>query len=737
MRRYFVFFLLSGFAGLVYETVWLRLAMAEFGVTAISLSIVLSVFMVGLALGSWLVARFGSRLAPLDARRAALLYAAAELAIAAAGFFVPEAFHALGAAMARGLRGSGPWAWHGVELVAVGIALLPACTAMGATLPLGVFALEREGTPARRFSRLYVANVLGAVLGTLSSAFVFIELWGFRGTLRLAAAANLLVAALCAGLARKGASDRVPEALEPAGQPDPEPLLLVALFFSGFCSMGLEVVWTRLYPPFVGTFVYSFASILAVYLASTFAGAAIYRALRPSGSPLRPAFWALVAVAASAPLLATDWAHFAQLRSFDESGEHRFALGSLLRVVLGVAPVSLALGFLTPHLVDRWSGGEARRTALAYAVNTLGCIIGPLLAGFALLPLMSERTALVLLCLPWLALGIGRLPQPALRRILPVAAASAVLASAALFTSGLEGALGARQVLRDHTATSFASGQGRDKHLLVNSVGMTILTPITKAMAHLPLAALGRAPANALVICFGMGTTFRSARSWGIPTTAVELVPGVPRLFGYFHADAAQVLAADGARIVIDDGRRYLDATAETFDVVILDPPPPVQAASSSLLYAREFYQKARAHMAPDGILAQWVPGADLTTLQAMTSALSEEFAHVRAFPGFEFGAHLIASSRPIVFPPASVLAARLPPAAQADFVEWGPGRTAEEQFQLLLRRELSISELTALFTRVPALSDDRPINEYDLLRTRFDAGPKARPRNRSSTASR
>ena len=68
--------------------------------------------------------------------------------------------------------------------------------------------------------------------------------------------------------------------------------------------------------------------------------------------------------------------------------------------------------------------------------------------------------------------------------------------------------------MRDSTATVIATGAGMDKQILVNGYGMTSLTPITKMMAHLPLAFLDRPPQNALDICFGMGTTFRSLLSW-------------------------------------------------------------------------------------------------------------------------------------------------------------------------------------------------------------------------------
>src|SRR5262249_31760052 len=126
---------------------------------------------------------------------------------------------------------------------------------------------------------------------------------------------------------------------------------------------------------------------------------------------------------------------------------------------------------------------------------------------------------------------------------------------------------GPQEIRRDHVATVIAAGSGMDKHLLVNGVGITILTPITKVMAHLPLALNGHAE-RGLVMCFGMGTTARSMLSWGIETTAVDLVPSVPELFGFFFSDASSVLANPRARVVIDDGRRFLLRTNRSYDVI-------------------------------------------------------------------------------------------------------------------------------------------------------------------------
>src|ERR1700749_4853404 len=122
-----------------------------------------------------------------------------------------------------------------------------------------------------------------------------------------------------------------------------------------------------------------------------------------------------------------------------------------------------------------------------------------------------------------------------------------------------------RETMRDITPTGDATGEGMQRHLITNGIGMTYLTPITKMMAHATFASLETSPRNALIICFGMGTTYRSAMSWGIQVTVVELVPSVPRLFSYFHSDGEKLLASPNSHIVIDDGRRYLDRSHDKY----------------------------------------------------------------------------------------------------------------------------------------------------------------------------
>lgn len=709
----------------MYEVAWLRLAMASFGVTTPIVAMVLSIFMGGLALGSWGMGRLTPRLAGRPAAAPLRLYALAELVIGLSGLVVPPALHAGHALLARP---GGGIAWgttthHLASGAWIALVLLPFTAAMGATFPLAMASLRTGGDEGskRSFSYLYLANVLGATAGTVTSALVLFELLGFRRTLWFAASMNVLLAAAAFALSssatgpssktRGGARERQAYDAEPAPS---GPLGL--LFVTGLTSMALEVVWVRQLTPFLGTVVYAFAMILAVYLLATSLGSALYRrwtGAAPGSIWLAAGCAALLSLAGGDPRLGSagiGWASFA-------------------RVLLAVAPFSAAVGFLTPLLVDRWSSGSPQRAGSAYAVNVVGCILGPLLGSFVLLPWIGERWSSLVLSAPLFA--IGALLSRRERSPVPILAGSLVLAVALVaFTRDFESIYPVRSVRRDSTATVIAAGEGMGKQLLVNGCGMTTLSTITKSIAHIPMAFLPDRPRNVLVICFGMGTSFRSAVSWGVPTTSVELIPSVPALFPYFHADAAEVEAQPGARIVVDDGRRFLERTTETYDIIVIDPPPPVEAAGSSLLYSREFYAAARPRLRPGGILQQWLPGGNVRSAASVARSLKDSFRYVRVFPSVEhWGMHFLASDLPIPVVTADALTAKLPPKATADLLEWVPGRTARGFFTTILRQEVSIDSVIAADPDAPALTDDRPVNEYYLLRRTFDPRGNAPPR--------
>jgi spermidine synthase len=718
MIWYFIFFFISGFCSVLYELVWLRLSMAQFGVTTAMVSIVLSVFMAGLGLGSWASGRWIRRRGERLGFSALRLYAVIELLIGVSGILVPYELR-LGHGVLERLGSTSSAEYYVVSGLWVALTLIPWCALMGATIPVGMLAIKQTFAKesSRSFSYLYTANVAGAIVGTILPLFL-IELLGFHGTLRIGAACNVAIAVLALVVSQKGARNKVEESRAPVGVFAEAAAgggsLLALLFTTGLTSMGMEVVWVREFTPYVGTVVYAFASILAIYLTATFIGSRVYRKWSKQSNQENPVLWTLLALSALFPLVAAS---------------PSFALDGLLRLALGIGLFTGLLGFLTPMLVDRWAGGNPAKAGKAYAVNVLGCILGPLLAGFVLLPWISERWALLLLSLPWLIVGVRGI------RSTGQSTAAPGFASRALSYLLLPLALGIflaskdyekqygkdSEVLRDSTATVIATGSGMHKLLLVNGYGMTALTPITKMMAHLPLAFLDRPPQDALAICFGMGTTFRSLHSWGIPVTVVELVPSVPRLFPYFHSDAAEILRSPLSHVVIDDGRRYLERTPQQYDVITIDPPPPVEAAGSSLLYSEDFYAVLRQRLRPGGILQQWLPVGDSEDITAVTLALHHSFPYIRVLAfGRNWGFHFLASDRPLPDRTAKELTERLPAAAATDLVEWdAEPKSAEDRFAHLLHNEVPLDELIQADPGTPALSDDRPITEYYDLRRR------------------
>jgi spermidine synthase len=711
---YFIFFFLSGFCSVLYELVWLRLSMAEFGVTTAMVSIVLSVFMGGLGLGSWASGEWIRRRRDRLSFPALRLYAGIEFLIGVSAILVPYELEA-GRNILEKLGSTSSVEYYLVSGIWVAIALIPWCTLMGATIPVAMLAIESmlPQESSRSFSYLYMANVIGALFGTTIPLF-FIEISGFHGTLQVGAACNCVIALLAVDVSmraakRKLSAEIVQSATEPATTGSADNTLLAVLFFTGLTSMGMEVVWVRQFTPFVGTVVYAFASILAIYLAATFLGSRVYRHWSARYSKENDLLWIMLALFALLPLVAAN---------------PKLELSRLLRLSFGIAPFAGMLGFVTPMLVDRWSGGNAAKAGKAYAINVLGCIIGPLLAGFLLLPFISERWSLLLLSLPWLVLAVRAVISPTRSQGWTpsiVSYASLALVAGILLSSKSYEQLYSKnsEVLRDSTATVIATGTGMQKQLLINGYTMTSLTPITKMMAHLPLASLDHPPQDALVVCFGMGTTFRSLRSWGIPVTVVELVPSVPRLFGFFHKDAAEVLDSPLSHVVVDDGRRYLERTDKQYDVITIDPPPPVEAAGSSLLYSEDFYAIVRQRLRPGGLFQQWLPYGDAQDFTAVARALRDTFPYVRVFAYHRsWGFHFLASEQPLHEWTAKDLVQHMPPAAITDMMEWGPGTDPEAVFAHLMQNELQIDQLITMSPQTPALSDDRPVNEYYLFRS-------------------
>ena len=502
-RVLFFLFFLSGLSSLVYQVVWTRMAFASFGIITPVLSVVLSVFMLGLAVGSWAGGRWIPALTTKTGLSAAFFYGGLELVIGLGAFAVPKLF----AGGERLLLASGEtdsFGYLALSALVLAGSILPWCVCMGATFPfMMAYIRERDGGNTESFSFLYLANVLGAMSGTFLAAIVWIELYGFHHTLWLAAAGNFTIAFIsaCLGWEQQQSAKPAGEAHAPAATANPiaasessgavrDGMTKWILFSTGFVAMAMEVVWTRAFTPVLKTQVYSFAIIVFAYLGATFLGSWMYRRdLRAKRQKSKEVLIPALAILAFLPVLLNN-----PKIMVTNYWEMAVPLFSALLLLASIAPFCALLGYLTPCLIDEYSGGNPTRAGRAYAVNVLGCILGPLLACYLLLPRFSERYSLILLNLPFfvfcfqLRRGFSRRLNWALPSILGLALAWSVF-GAEDFEGMLQKTVPTGTVVRrDYTATVISFGKGIDRHLLVNGIGMTVLTPITKFMVHLPLA---------------------------------------------------------------------------------------------------------------------------------------------------------------------------------------------------------------------------------------------------------
>ena len=327
---------------MVYQIVWLRLAYASFGINTQVLSVVLSVFMAGLGLGSWV----GGLLARRFPRFSIYGYAFAEGLIGLGAFLVPVLFLA-GERQLLILGGTGSFSYLFLSALVILFVLFPWCFCMGATFPLALGFLQKDRSLLpESFSFLYVANVLGAMSGVLVSSALLIEWLGFRGTLSVAACLNFAISLFVLTVARAekpAHASKTPtfKTKNKAANKKENALLLLAL--TGFISMALEVVWTRAFTIILRTQVYSFAALLFTYLLATVIGSALYRRDLRRGTPLSERqLLGYASLLVLAPVVLND------------PRIHHSALGVLLSLI----PFCVTLGYLTPQLVDSYSQGQ-------------------------------------------------------------------------------------------------------------------------------------------------------------------------------------------------------------------------------------------------------------------------------------------------------------------------------------------------------------------------------------------
>jgi spermidine synthase len=756
-------FFLSGCSGLIYQTVWVRMLTRYLGATTYATATVLTVFMAGLALGSYLGGRYADR-----TRRPLIGYLLLEIAIAASGLLASfvliqglstyylEFYDVLGA------RSVGLLA---TQVVFAGACLLPASMLMGATLPVLVALVGRLGEELQAgLAQLYAVNTLGAAAGTLAAGLVLIGELGERASLGLAASLNLAAGLLVLGLRKPqpGLGDKRPEVSSRASETAPfnsDPLVysplvrrlaLVVFMVSGFSALAYEVLWTRLLVLVLHTSIYAFSTMLGTFLAGIALGSRVIRSSRWRQAPAAAfgllemclGFWALAGLVLL-PLgndlwMAADaWSQFTSVQ---------MAVGILVCVVI-VFPMGLMFGMQFPLAVRsclKEADAPGRTAGTAYAANTLGTILGAVSAGFILIPVLGTARSMVLVAALNLVFGLLLLPAaPRVernRRLLPAVGLTAVFAIGAFWVGdpyqaimlartkkrGPEWAI-FRSYERAAATTMVAGVPGPPpsrgsrpptRALLVNGISMSILCTEAKIMAHLPYL-LADNPQSMLVICFGMGTTYRSAcQHPGLRVDAIDIVPEVYDCFGDVHADAERWLNRPNAYRHVGDGRNHLLVHPDGYDVITIDPAPPLYSAGTVNLYTREFLELCKERLTPGGVCCLWVPPGPESEIQFVLSSFLDVFPDMTLWGGLEFpGFYLVGSRQPL-----ALTASRLAQLAEQlgrieDMGEWrrNVDYTRPENLKALYLTDAA--GVARLVNGVRPMTDDHPYTEFPLWR--------------------
>lgn len=698
-------FIFSGIASISYQLLWLRSALSYFGVITPVISVLLSVFMFGLMVGTYAA---GKAIKRLTLKQVLLVYALVELCIAASAVTVPFAFDA-GYTALLGYGSVDSSSYLLLTSLITFAALLVPCILIGATMPLMMKALEKTSADQKNFGLLYLANLIGALLGCILP-LVLIEAYGFQGALYLTTLLNLAACAVAVAFAN--ALKHMPATQQDRLTPETTAQGPIAkkyklfLFVSGFAAMGGELLWVKAFMPVVTSSVYAFAVILVIYLLGNIYGNRAYLSKKPDENPFKKLMFLPFSALLVVPLSSWWFMHHASAFS-----------------LLGIVPISYLFGYFTPQMIDLAARRNPEVAARAYIYNFAGCVLGPLCIGYLIFPMIGLKLSLIaiaaLLMIAVLPL-LAALPKP--KKVM-LGANFACCVAASFFVKNYEDVAQRDGMLhRDNIGYIAAFGKGMEKHLTVNGIGMTSLTTITKNMVHLPAAYhTASPPKDILLICMGMGTALRSAASWPFDSiTMVELSRGVTQSFPYFYADAERIVSDQRIQIVVDDGRRFLLRNKQKYDIITLDPPPPIDASGSGLLYSSDFIGVIADRLNEGGILAHWTPEPQHIFLTSkILQAIQKHFAYIRLYQGVEgWGLQILASNSPIPDMTAEEYIAKLPPSARQDLLEFEGSKPVEALVANSLHEvSMDTFKLSPADAARPPISDNWLYNEFYLLR--------------------
>ncbi len=744
-----VLFFASGFAGLVYEVLWMKELGLLFGNTSQAAATTLAAFFLGLVAG----ARFWGRRAgglskPLAAY--ALLEAGVSLS-ALAYFLLLDLYHAVYAPLFQAL-GDQPALFLAVKFLLAMVVLFPPSFFMGGTLPMMSQHLVRSPeTLGRMASVLYAVNTLGAAFGAFAAGFVLPRELGFARSYVVAMAVTAAVAVLAWALSSTTAAtesappERAVDAEEIVSDLSREGIRALA-FFSGFAALSLEVLWTRMFAQVFQNSVYTFSTILVTFLLALALGAALASWLIRRGR--EPIFLLFAILTASALLVATTPFVFNWMTNGLEyfgggSSFGGYIIGSFWCAASVMLVPGILLGTLFPYLLrlaEPFSRDAGRTVGDLAAINTVGAVVGSLVAGFVLLDLFGLWASIRLVAAAYFcaALLVAHKVEIERKLVRTVPLGGLLLLVSFLDPSRLpivkvdplekgesilevwEGSAGIISVIRQ--PASIAIKMDNDY-----SLGGSGASVYEEGQTHLPLL-LHPQPDSIFFLGMGTGITAGAALVHPVERVVVSELGAdvVEAARTYFEPYVHGLFEDPRARVVAEDGRNYLLGTSERFDVIVADLFMPWKAGVGSL-YSLEHYEVARDRLKDGGLYVQWLPLYQMSReeLGVVARTMCEVFPLVTLWrgtiaPGWETVA--LVGHRDAAPLDRDAIERRLAEsgniALEAQRVDSGDGTDADvARFafrDVLLQYSGNLSAAEKLFRAYPVNTDDRPFIEYN-----------------------
>jgi spermidine synthase len=647
----------SGAAALIYETVWFQLLQLVIGSSTISAGVLLGTFMGGMCLGSlWLPRAVPARHHPLR------VYAVIELGIGACGLMLLLAMPLVGR-LYLAAAGGGPGDFLARGAVAA-VCLLPPTVLMGATLPAVSRWIEATPEGVSWLGWFYAGNIAGAVCGCLAAGFYLLRYFDMATATVVAAGVNVLVAGLAWRLATPSSVERPPVDAAPAvlDQPGDRPdrtTVCIAIALSGFAALAGEVIWTRLLALLFGATVYTFSIVLAAFLIGLGAGSAsgsmMARHLRPRLALAGCQLLAGAAVAWTARKLTVSFPYWPITPTLSPSVGVDFEM-DLVRTLWAVVPPAFVWGASFPLALASAAGRRtdaARLVGVVYAANTIGAVVGALSVSLLLVAWIGSQRVQQLMVLASLlaaAAAIGSIQSIrqagagvvlALlgltvldgRLLAGIPAVPGLLVAYGRFTAAVQGQAGEVLYSGEGLQSSVAVSRLPNGRLGYHNAGKIQASSepqdmrLQRMLGHLTTLVPHRAR-SVLVIGCGAGVTAGavSVDPHVARVTIAEIEPLVPSVVSrYFGPENHHVIDNPKVSVRIDDARHFLLTSRETFDAITSDPLDPwVKGAAT--LYTKEFFEAAKTHLNPGGVVTLFVQLYE-TTPEAVKSEMATFFA--------------------------------------------------------------------------------------------------------------